>query len=60
MFYNKPNFKTAQPLAGHEDIENLKNLGIEYMSRMANAGSVAFKASIQRLVNSGILPEGRY
>lgn len=60
MQYTKPNFKCAQPIAGHDDIENLQNMGIEYMAKMANDGSLTSQASIQRLVNSGLLPEGSY
>ena len=60
MKYTRPNFKFAQPIAGHDDIENLQNMGIEYMAKMASDGNKAFQASIQRLVNSGLLPVGSY
>lgn len=60
MQYTKPNFKYAEPLAGNDDIENLQSMGIEYMAKMANEGSELFQASIQRLVNSGLIPGGNY
>ena len=60
MQYTRPNFKYASPIAGHDDIENLQNMGIAYMAKMANEGNKLFQASIQRLVNSGLIPEGNY
>lgn len=58
--YTKANFKTAAPVADHGDIHYLNNVGIEIMSKLANSGDIGMQAAIQRLVNSGLLPEGKY
>lgn len=61
IFYNKPNFKTASALAGTDDIEVLKKIGIERMGEIAREEmSPTMQARIGRLVNSGIVPEGKY
>ena len=58
--YTKANFKTAAPVADNGDIHYLNNVGIEIMAKLANKGDIGMQASIQRLVNSGLLAEGRY
>ena len=58
--YLKPNFKTAEPIADNGDIHYLKNVGLVIMKELVNKGDIGMQATIQRLVNSGLLPEGRY
>lgn len=58
--YTKANFKTAAPIADNGDIHYLNNVGVKVMSELANKGDIGMQASIQRLVNSGLLAEGRY
>lgn len=60
MMFSKANFKYAAPIADSRDVEALQMLGVECLAYEANLGDVKSKAILQRLVNSGKLPEGRY
>ena len=60
MFYMRPTFKFAEPLAGSDDIKRLDSEGLVSIAKKANSGCINAKACIQRLVNSQILAEGNY
>ena len=60
MLYMKANFKYAAPVADNHDVRCLQMLGVECLAHKANRGDVKCQAVLQRLVNSGELPEGSY
>ena len=55
MMILKSNFKYAAPLAGLDDVQLLKTIGVRGILKKENA-----KAILTRLVNSELLPEGNY
>ena len=60
MFYMKSNEKFAAVVAGRDDYERLSRDGADEIATSANKGCLKSKACLQRLVNSGELPEGSY
>lgn len=60
MFYMKANGHYAVAIAGNDDIEKLEKYGITKIAKKANCGCLSSKACLQRLVNSGKIPEGHY
>lgn len=58
MFIMKSNSKTATPLANSKEINLFYNIGIKGIKEI-HSKDEAFRI-LQRLVDSGYLPEGNY
>lgn len=51
----KSNFKYASPVASFKDVKLLNEKGLEFIKKLPNS-----EAILTRLVNSSLIPEGKY